>query len=143
MIKISNVQKICTTDDPIDTLEYHAKIAKDNSFTVEVLPTFRPDNAIEIAKKPFVSWANSLANVCKQKIENYSDFLNCLEQRIKYFDTNGCVVADHGFDRFVYEKCTIKEASVIFEKGINSIPLIQEEIAKFKTYTLRDRKSVV
>ena len=54
LIKNANVKALCTTDDPIDTLEYHEIIAQDKEFGVKVLPTFRPDKAIFIERAEYL-----------------------------------------------------------------------------------------
>ena len=63
LITKSNVEFICTTDDPIDTLEYHIKLKEDESFNVKVLPTFRPDKGMEINSDGFVSWVKNLEKI--------------------------------------------------------------------------------
>ena len=61
IIKQSNVTLICTTDDPIDSLEWHKKIAEDKTFDVKVLPAWRPDKAMNIEKPDtWINWRSSL-----------------------------------------------------------------------------------
>ncbi len=137
MIIDSNVVKICSTDDPIDSLEYHKAIKEDKSFDVEVLPTFRPDKGVEIRKAPFLDWVKKLGQVCEKEIANYDDMLFCLNQRIEFFDQNGCVIADHGLDEMVYADSSKQQASVIFEKALNGEDVSYSEDVQYKSYTMR------
>ena len=134
----SNVETICTTDDPIDTLEYHIKIKEDNSFNVNVLPTLRPDKGIEINLDGFVQWVKDLEEVSKITINNYDEFLQALDSRIKFFHSVGCRIADHGIDGVVvYADASKEEAASIFEKALEGKFISIDEEKKYKTYTLR------
>ena len=138
LIKKSNVKVICTTDDPIDTLEYHIKLKEDKSFDVKVLPTFRPDKGIEINKDGFVSWVKNLEKVSEININNYDEFLEALESRIKFFHSVGCRISDHGLDStVVYAEASKEEVTAIFEKALEGKAISIEEEKKYKTYTFR------
>ncbi|MCM1989158.1 glucuronate isomerase [Oceanirhabdus seepicola] len=135
LIKKSNVEVICTTDDPIDSLEYHKIIRNDESFDVKVLPTFRPDKAINICNDGFSDWINKLSQVSGIKIESYEDFLNALENRINYFNIEGCRISDHSLECVFYEEATEEEIEDIFIKAISNGTLTKLEENKFKTRT--------
>ncbi|NMF04185.1 glucuronate isomerase [Clostridium beijerinckii] len=134
----SNVETICTTDDPIDTLEYHIKIKEDTSFNVNVLPTLRPDKGIEINLDGFVSWVKELEKVSEISIDNYDEFLKALDSRIRFFHSVGCRIADHGIDGVVvYADASKEEAAAIFAKALDGKTISADEEKKYKTYTLR------
>lgn len=136
LIKNSNVKVVCTTDDPIDTLEYHKAIASDASFDVNVYPAFRPDKAINIDKDGFVEYIEKLgesANIC---INSYEDLKKALDSRIQYFHEMGCRVSDHALDTVVYSESSCGEADEIFKKALEGNSLSEEEIRKYKTALL-------
>jgi len=95
IIKRSNVETICTTDDPCDDLRYHKAVAADASFGVTVLPTFRPDKAININKPEYAAYMTNLANICGKTIQNLDDVKACLSDRLDFFQSLGCRISDH------------------------------------------------
>ena len=137
LIKKSNVTVICTTDDPIDSLEYHQKIKEDKNFTVRVLPAFRPDKGIEISRGFFLPWLEKLVEVNGSAINNYSEFLQALEARVNYFHENGCRVSDHALDSVPYAEASLAEVEAIFSKALKKETLCLLETEQFRTYTLK------
>jgi glucuronate isomerase len=133
LIKRSNVEVICTTDDPADTLEYHDAIKKDTSFDVKVFPTFRPDNGINMEKPGFAAWVGKLAAASGTEIKNYGDLKKVLAGRMEYFSSMGCRLSDHAMDPVVFMECSEQEASEIFEKAIEGKKLGPDEVMKYKT----------
>ena len=137
LITKSKVETICTTDDPTDTLEYHIKIKEDESFNVNVLPTFRPDKGIEINLDGFVSWVKKLEGISEITISNYDEFLNAFDSRVRYFHSVGCRIADHGIDGIVvYADASKEDAAAIFARALNGEVISLDEEKKYKTYTL-------
>jgi len=136
LIEKSNVKGLCTTDDPIDDLKYHLEIANDKEFNVKVLPTFRPDKAINIDKESFLEWINSLEEVVGYKIDKYSLLLKALSERVDFFHEVGCRISDHGLDTIYFKEATKKEVEEIFLKGLSGQKLTQEEVEKYMTATL-------
>ncbi len=136
MILQSRVTKICSTDDPLDNLEHHLALKKDTDFPVQVLPTFRPDKGLEIAKDTFVPWVAGLAKVCGTSIANYADFLDCLDRRIDFFDSCGCLISDHGMESMLYAQSSKDEVDTIFRKALAGGTLSLLEEAKYKTALL-------
>ena len=135
----SNVEAICTTDDPVDDLRYHKQIAADSSFPVKVLPTFRPDKAININLSTFKPWIQVLGQVVGQKITSLDQLLKGLEDRIDYFHSQGCRLSDHALDTVDYS--TLKEdslanARLAFEKALAGIVLSVEEITTYKSLVI-------
>lgn len=132
LIERSGVAAICTTDDPIDDLKYHINLKNDNTFSVKVLPTFRPDKAINIEKDGFHTWLNRLSEVVGFEIDTYSKLQKALEMRIEFFHSVGCLVSDHGLDTVVYNEGTEEELSAIFIKGLNKENISLEELNTYK-----------
>ena len=118
LILRSNVKTLCTTDDPLDTLEYHDKIKADG-FATQVLPAFRPDKAINIHKDTFVDY------IKRSGAKNYAELKKIMSERIKFFHSKGCRLADHGLDFIPYGK---GDASAIFEKAMNGATLTNDEV---------------
>lgn len=136
LIQRSQVQVICTTDDPFDSLEYHQAIGRDPSFPVKVVPAFRPDKGINIDKTGFQDWIRDLGRVSKSEITSFSDFKSALQGRIRFFHENGCRVSDHALDPVVYCDGTEEEASEVLRKALTGRELSQTEIEKYKTQVL-------
>ncbi|MBS4535629.1 glucuronate isomerase [Clostridium sp. D2Q-14] len=136
LIEKSNVKVICTTDDPIDTLGYHKIIAEDSNFDVKVLPTLRPDKAINIDKEEFTTWVKRLEEVVGREVQSIDVLLEALKERILYFDSLGCKVSDHALDPVVFENADKEEINDIFTKALNQDELTESDICKYKTYIL-------
>lgn len=136
LIKKSNVTLICTTDDPTDTLEYHYKIRHSEDIEVKVLPTFRPDKGIEINKDTFKEWVQKLSEICGKSISTYKKFLDGLEERVNFFHSEGCRLADIGMEYVPYSEVTFEETSSIFEKALKGEQITRDEEEKYKTYTI-------
>ena len=135
IIEMSNVRCLCTTDDPIDNLEYHKKL-KDISYDVKVLPAFRPDKAIKINCKGYNEWIDKLSEVTERPINNIKDFEEAMLSRIEFFNNLGAKVSDHSVEDFIYESYTIEEIDEIFKKKRSKERLTTDEINKYKTYIL-------
>ncbi len=135
LIEKSNVQVICTTDDPLDDLRYHRALMEEG-YRVQVLPTFRPDGALGIELSSFSKWVDKLVAVSGVEISSYYDFIKAIKQRIEYFDELGCKLADHGLDSSFYHPFTTEEIEIIFHKGLTNEDLTEKEIIQFKTCTL-------
>lgn len=133
LIKRSNVKALCTTDDPADTLEYHDQLASDKEFGVKVLPTFRPDMALNIDRPGFVQWVARLEKAVGRKIKGYPELRDALSERLDHFNSRGCRLSDHSLEPAVYAECSEEEASRIFEKAVTGGRLTAEEVSKFKT----------
>jgi len=137
LITKSNVKALCTTDDPIDSLEYHIKLKADTKFGVKVLPALRPDKGLQINKETFIPWVDKLQAVSKVDIKNYDEFLIALESRIRFFNEVGCRISDHGIDSLIYMEASKEEVADIFAKALNGQTVSCHEESKYKTYTLQ------
>lgn len=136
LIKMSGVEVICTTDDPVDSLAYHIAIKELEDFNVQVLPSFRPDKALEINRATFLEWIGKLEAAASSTIESYDDLLAALAARVKFFDETGCRVSDHALDYVAYAESTKADAAAIFAKALNGETVSLEEEKQYKTYTL-------
>lgn len=125
LIKRSNVEVICTTDDPIDTLEYHEAL---RDFSTKILPTFRPDKAVEIGKETFIPYIEQVG------VKSYGELEAWIRDRIAYFNAHGCRLSDHALEYVPYGE---GDASAVFDKRMAGGELTKEEIDAFKTALLK------
>jgi len=130
----SNVELICTTDDPCDSLIYHEQI-KDSGFECKVLPAFRPDNIVDIEKASFNSYLERLEKVSGKNISNMADLKAALTSRLDHFESHGCKISDHGMEFIMYkEDLDITSDDVLAKKLSSSdVRLSDEEITAFKS----------
>lgn len=131
LLQLSNVNYICTTDNPLDSLEYHDKISADKNFKIKVTPSFRPDEAFAIGEKKFIDFVKKLAQITNTTIKSYSDFVKRLEERIDYFDKRGAFISDHSFEKLFFKESTDEEVEAIFQKSLNENQITDEEYKKF------------
>ncbi|WP_066310501.1 glucuronate isomerase [Bacillus sp. FJAT-29814] len=137
LIKKSNVEVVCTTDDPIDNLEYHLKLKQDGDFDVQVLPSFRPDKGLEINRDGYREWVQKLQEVSGMEITAYEQFLQALEARVRFFHSVGGRVSDHAIDTMMFAETTKEEAAAIFAEALKGNKVSLEDEKKYKTYTLK------
>ena len=133
IIKNSNVETICTTDDPIDSLEWHQKIREDKEFKTNVLPAFRPDKAMNIEKPEFTDYLDKLSEVSQIAIKDFASLCEALKTRIAFFDSMGCKISDHALEYVMYQPATTEEIETIFAKRLSESDLSELEVLKFKT----------
>lgn len=137
MIEKSNVKLICTTDDPIDSLEYHKLLASKYNNNFKVLPTFRPDKALNILKDDFRAYIDKLSKISSLKINTYGDMITALKSRILYFKQVGCLLSDHSLESISYFSTDFSEIESIFSNRMQGKKLSNEEAEKYKIYTLK------
>ncbi len=99
-----NVEVLCTTDDPVDDLTFHRAISQQGKLKAKVLPTFRPDKAINITAEGFKEYIQLLEEAAQMKIHTVSDVIVALERRVDYFNACGALVSDHALDTVPFEK---------------------------------------
>jgi len=136
LIEMSNVAFIGTTDDPLDSLEWHAKIAEDDSFRTIVGPSFRPDKALNLDKPGWKEYIGKLSEVADVKIEGIDSLEKALSNRIEYFAANGCKASDHGLDYMAYREASREELDAIIAKGLAGEATTVEEAEKLRTALL-------
>ncbi|MDR3253591.1 MAG: glucuronate isomerase [Endomicrobium sp.] len=133
MIKQSGVTLICTTDDPVDTLEWHQKIKEDKSFDVQVLPAWRPDKALNIEKPDFLDYIFKLSKISGISINSFETLKQAFQKRLKFFISLGCHATDHAPEYIMYVPASEKEVETIFDKKLKGKVLSKEEELKYKT----------
>lgn len=133
IIRRSNVTLLCTTDDPIDDLQYHKAIAEDETFDVQVLPAWRPDKAMNLEKENYLDYLSQLEKVSGITIKSFKDLKDALIKRMDFFVTMGCSVSDHGLEYVMYQPGTEEQIEKIFTKRLTGqLPSRGEELT-FKT----------
>lgn len=136
IIKSSNVEFIGTTDDPIDSLEWHKKLLKDDSFTCTVAPTFRPDKALNLDKDGWGQYIKQLAQVSKVNITDLNSLKEALKLRMDHFETAGCKASDHGLDYFMFSPLSENETDKILKKALKGKSVSLKEIEAVKSELL-------
>lgn len=127
------VEAVCTTDDPIDSLEHHIKTKKDG-FEIKVLPTWRPDKAMMVENATnFREYVDQLAKVAEMSISNFDELIKALRKRQDFFAEVGCKLSDHGIEEFYAEEYTEEEIKGIFNKVYGGNELTLNEVLKFKS----------
>ena len=132
IIRKSNVTHICTTDDPVDSLEWHRKMREDSSWEVKVLPAFRPDKAVNIDRPDFSEYVAALSQASGIKIASIDELHAALVNRMDFFASNGCVISDHGLDYIPWVDNCCDNAGGVFIKALGGDKLDAHEVESFK-----------
>jgi len=131
-----NVEVVCTTDDPLDSLNFHAQMAKENP-SLKMKPAFRPDKAMcSEDTEGLNQYIDRLEVVSNTNISSLSDYLEALKSRHDHFADHGCSVSDHGLEHLYAEDFTEAEIALVFEKIRTRKPITEIENAKFKSAML-------
>lgn len=133
LLRKMNVKLICTTEDPLDSLEHHKKLRQD-SFQIKVHTAWRPDRAMGVEEVGALNkWIDALEKVCDTQIQDYDSYLEALRKRHDYFHENGCRLSDHGLETAYAEDYTEREIENIFSKIRAAKELDAAERLKFKS----------
>jgi glucuronate isomerase len=136
LLRKMKVKLVCTTDDPVDSLEHHKKI-KEDGFEIPILPAFRPDQAMNVSQPAlFNSYLRKLEGVTNIAISTFDDFLFALQNRHDYFASMGCSVSDHGLEEIYADDFTGSEINAIFRKIHGGKELTEPEQKKFRSAML-------
>lgn len=136
LMKHYNVEVVCTTDDPADSLEHHLAL-KNEGFEIKVLPTWRPDKAMAVENPTnYRSYIEKLSQASGITINKFADLIDALRSRHDFFASVGCKLSDHGIEEFYAEDYTANEIEAIFNKVYGGTALSREEIVKFKSAML-------
>ncbi len=133
LIRQSNVRVICTTDDPVDSLEWHEKIAADETFEVQVLPAWRPDKAMNVEKPTYADYIATLSKVSGISVTDFASLKEALKNRMDYFAKHGCCVSDHALEYVMYVPTDEDELNAVLAKSLHHGAVTKEEELKFKT----------
>ncbi len=137
ILRQMKVALVCTTDDPADTLEHHQAIAEDRKFDIQVLPTWRPDKALNVDQPvAFNAYLTALGQAAGVDIKNYESLLLALRRRQEVFHRWGCRLSDHGLDQFYAEDCPESDSQRIFARARSGKPVSPEDTARFKSALL-------
>ncbi|MFL5738976.1 MAG: glucuronate isomerase [Flavisolibacter sp.] len=136
LLRKMNVKLVCTTDDPVDSLEHHQKI-KSDGFEISILPAFRPDKAMNVDDAgSFNQYLTRLEAASDTSIGSYSDYLDALKNRHDFFASMDCSVSDHGLEHVYADDYTDAEIENIFNRVRSGKELCCEERSKFKSAML-------
>ena len=130
-----NVETLCTTEDPTDTLEHHQAMKKEN-FGIKVSTAFRPDKSILIDAEGYTDYLKELGKVAEVDIQSFQDLKDALLKRIEYFDENGCKLCDHGLNSMSFAEFTDAEVDAALKAKLSGKAVSAEEAEKFKTALL-------
>lgn len=135
IISDSNVKVVCTTDDPADDLSYHKLLSQEET-RFKVLPSFRPDKALNIDHVGFSAWITRLSEACEQPVTTYEELIAALGSRVDYFHKLGGRLSDHALDILRYAEADDDKLEAIFQKGLLGETLTEQEISAYRTETL-------
>ncbi len=128
-----NVETVCTTDDPTDSLEWHKK-TRESGFEINMIPAWRPDKAMAVENpQNFIDYINRLSEVSGVIICKFQDVIDALQKRHDFFAENGCKLSDHGIEEFYADNYTDAEINAIFNKVYAGHTLTDDEVRKFKS----------
>ena len=137
IIRQSKVAYVGTTDDPVDSLEWHEKLAGVKDLGFLVCPSFRPDKAINIQKAGFIDYMNKLAqSVGKKQLRTTQDVIDALYARIDFFKAHGCRASDHGIDYMMFRPAPMSECDDAFQRAMAGEKISTEEAEKYQTAIL-------
>ncbi len=135
LLEKQGVKQLCTTDDPLDSLEWHSKIAADWK-NCKVRPSFRPDLAINADNPAFPDYISKLQEMDGTKFSSLNDMIAALGRRMDFFKANGSVVSDHSLENDFYLPANYDDVNYIFEKAWIGKKLRPDELAKYKGWIL-------
>ena len=137
LLKMQNVEVLCTTDDPIDDLKWHKKLAEEG-FEIQVLPTFRPGRALDIEKNDFANYIALLGERTDLEMHSLNDVLQALKKCLTYFIEAGCRVTDHSLESDFFLPASYEEADHIYQKRMRGETLSLEETTKYRGFILTE-----
>ncbi len=137
LIRKSNVTMVCTTDDPVDDLHFHEKIWADPTFTVQVLPAWRPDKAFALNSEGFCAYMDRLSQVSGVKVCDWKSYQEAMKARLDYFVEHRCLVTDHGLDVADYIPTTDEEADALLKRALKGEAVTEGEMLAFTSAALK------
>jgi glucuronate isomerase len=136
LMRKMNVKLVCTTDDPIDSLEWHKQIAADG-FEIKVLPTFRPDKAMNLSdSKAWKSYIETLGVTSGLTIVSTDVLLEAVNKRHEYFHSAGCRLSDHGVTYVPDANATPEELESIFQRAMAGEKVSLPDRERFEAWFL-------
>ncbi|MDC7233974.1 MAG: glucuronate isomerase [Spirochaetales bacterium] len=132
LMKASNVKAVCTTDDPVDSLEHHKALADEN-FEILVLPTWRPDKILAMDKPFWKDYLIDLSKAAGVDIRDYASLVKAIEIRHQFFHDAGCRLSDHGLERCFADDYTEDEVQIIVTKALSGEAVSESDADKFRS----------
>ena len=132
LLKQMNVEVVCSTDDPTDSLRFHQE-AKQKDLPVKLFPAFRPDKAIIINRADYTDYIETLSVASGMPIYNFQQLLDALASRIAYFDELGCRLADHGLNKVFAAPFEVEEVDKIFRRKLAGQEIFDGEVVAFQS----------
>ena len=134
ILKQWKVELVGTTDDPTDSLEYHAQIDEPG---LKVVPTFRPDKAFAIGSgTPWQTWVDQLAETSGEACDTLDSLKAALAARMDHFSAHGCLASDHGLAACPTEIASDVEAAKLFERARSGLSISAREADAFAGHLL-------
>lgn len=133
MLKRANIAFLNTTDDPLCSLIYHEYLLNDDSFTVKILPTWRPDKFLDIGEKEYCAYISELGKISSIKIDSFDTLKKALKVRMDYFADRGCVSADHSLEYIPFRQISNSQLEEIFNKRMSGDAVNNDEEESYKT----------
>ncbi len=133
-----HVETVCTTDDPVDTLEWHDVVAADKTCKTRMIPAWRPDAAMNIEAATWKGYIEKLEKVSGVEIKKFADMVDALQKRHDFFASKGCKLSDHGIEEFYDEEYTDAEIDAILQKALSGKTPTVAEQRQFKHAFLKE-----
>lgn len=137
-MQVSNVEVACTTEDPLDNLQYHKKFIEEGCDGIKIWSAFRPDKAFYAEKKGFADYIGKLSEAAKLPITSFRGLMQALESRLEYFAKIGTMISDNGIEDFTWVDYTEKDIENIFSKAMSGKALEQKEIDMYRSCFLME-----
>lgn len=132
LVEMSGVEAIVTTDDPLDTLEWHKQIAEDESFGTHVYPGWRPDKAMAIDKPGYLDYLKKLGELVGFEVVDLDSLRRALVLRLDHFAAHGCTSSDHGLDYCIFAPASDDEVNAVLSRALEGESVTQVEADTFK-----------
>ena len=116
LLRRVRAEVVCTTDDPIDSLEYHQQFAAQEA-GIKMYPTIRPDKVYAVENnKAWREYIEKLETASDKSINTFADLVQALQNRVDFFDSLGCRASDHGLEHMYFEPTAEEDAEKIFSR---------------------------
>ena len=136
LLRKMKVKLVCTTDDPVDSLEYH-KAMQEEGADIKMVPAFRPDMAMNVGNtESFLQYVKKVEAASGMQVHAFDDYLKSLKSRHDFFAQMGCKVSDHGLEEIYADDYTAEEIVIIFERLLKGETLCLKCQRQFKSAML-------
>jgi len=135
LLKEMNVEVMCSTDDPIDSLEHHRAL-KESDCKTKILPTWRPDKSMRINKEDFPEYIGKVGQRVQKEILTIDDLIDALQKTHDFFEKMGAKASDHGVEIPFGYNIDHEKADQIFKKRMRGKKVNKEEEKAYMSYML-------